>query len=204
MDDIVPIVKKNGSGKIFAQFRALVSEKIKKGQGRVGIFSHPSPDPDALGSQMGLCWLLKKIYEVDVDMFISGEISHPQNLTMEKLLGPKLIPIEDYDAKLYDATFLVDTLPSNCGKRKDIKFDVVIDHHVEMPIVNGDNYLFINLHSGSCCATIYSLIKDYGATFEEDVDYDQQVATALMVGIYTDTCGMLGDRFTDYDHDVYV
>jgi nanoRNase/pAp phosphatase (c-di-AMP/oligoRNAs hydrolase) len=115
-------------------------------------------------------------------MFIAGEISHPQNLTMEKLLAPKLIPIEECDPNNMTPVILVDTIPVNTGRASDIKFDVVLDHHVEMPVINGDNYLFINLHTGSCCGTIYSLIKYYDAAFEEDVDYDQQVATALMVG----------------------
>jgi nanoRNase/pAp phosphatase (c-di-AMP/oligoRNAs hydrolase) len=194
--------KKNGNVKIFEQFRELVTTKLKSGSGKVAIFTHPSPDPDAIGSQMGLTWLLKRVYDVDVDMFIAGEISHPQNLTMEKLLSPKLIPIEECNPADYDMRFLVDTIPSNAG-RKDIQFDAVIDHHVEMPVVNGDNYLFINLHTGSCCGTIYNLITQYGISFEEDVDYDQQVATAMMVGIYTDTCGLLGDRRTKLDGDAF-
>lgn len=195
-------IKKNGSSKIFEQFRELMESKLKNGS-RVGIFTHPSPDPDAIGSQMGLGWLIKKVYDVDVDMFIAGQISHPQNLTMEKLLSPKLIPIEDCCPDMYDFRVLMDTIPANANYCKGMKFDAVIDHHVEVPVVNGDGYLLINLHTGSACGTVYGLIRYFGVGFEEDVDYDQQVATAMMVGIYTDTCGMLGDRTTEYDRDAY-
>ena len=202
MDEKIVPVKKNGTSKVFGQFKEVVGAKLKEGGGRVGIFTHPSPDPDAIGSQMSLSWLLKKVYDVEVDTFIAGVISHPQNLTMEKLLSPKLIPIEDCNPGEYDLRILVDTLPSNSG-RKDIDFDIVIDHHVELPIINGDNYLFINLHTGFCCGTIYSLIRHYGVGFEEDDEDDKRVATGLLVGIYTDTCGMLGDRTTEYDRESY-
>jgi nanoRNase/pAp phosphatase (c-di-AMP/oligoRNAs hydrolase) len=198
MDERTPPVRKNG--KLFGQFKELVNAKLNENS-KVALFSHPSPDPDAIGSQMGLGWLLKKVYDVDVDMFITGEISHPQNLTMEKLLGPKLVPISEYHPDQYDLKVLVDTIPSNAGP--NLIFDVVIDHHLEMPQINNDGYLFINHQNGSCCGTIYALIKHYGVSFEEDVDYDQQVATAMMVGIYTDTCGMLGDRGTKEDRDAF-
>lgn len=192
--------KKNGTNKAFTQFKEVIEGK--QNASRVAIFTHPSPDPDAIGSQMGLSWLLQKVYDFDVDMFIAGEISHPQNLTMEKLLGPKLIPVETYNSSFYDFTILVDTIPGNAGK-PDINFDIVIDHHVEMPVINNDNVLFINLHTGSCCATIYGLIDFYGAYFEEDSETDQKVATAMMVGVYTDTCGLLGDRRTKMDGDAF-
>jgi c-di-AMP phosphodiesterase-like protein len=54
--------KKAVGVKAFQQFKDLVSSKIKVG-GRVAVFTHPSPDPDAIGSQMGMAWLLKKVYD---------------------------------------------------------------------------------------------------------------------------------------------
>lgn len=198
---VVPELRKNGTAKLFGQLKDVLDAKLRGG-GKAAVFSHPAPDPDAIGSQMGVAWLLNKAYGVDVDMFIEGEISHPQNLTMEKLLGPKLIPVDGCDPAAYAVRILVDTIPSNV-RRKDIAFDVVVDHHVDVPVVNGEGYLFVNLHTGSCCGTVYSALNHYGVRFEEDVDQDQQVATALMVGIYTDTCGMLGDRFTEFDHEAY-
>lgn len=205
MDEIEQRVpeKKNGTTKAFNQFKDIAGARLKSGGGRVAICTHPFPDPDAIGSQMGIGWLMKKVYNADVDMFISGEISHPQNLTMEKLLSPKLIPLEECKPDQYDLRILVDTIPSNSGACPDMRYDIVIDHHLEVPVVNGDNYLFINLHTGSCCGTVYNLIRYHGYTFEEEVDYDQQVATAMMVGIYTDTCGMLGDRNTEYDREAF-
>ena len=48
----------------------------EKGLARVAIFTHPSPDPDAVGSQMALAWMLRKAYEnIEVDCFYDGCIT---------------------------------------------------------------------------------------------------------------------------------
>lgn len=205
LDEVKASKPRNGalSTKLFSQFREFIEQKTKSkiDNFKIALYTHPFPDPDAMASMMGLKWLLEKYYQSEVDMFISGEISHPQNINMYNLLGPKLIPAEQACPADYDIRILVDVVPSNAGtSTKIVEFDIVIDHHVEQ--VNGDyDGLFINIHSGSCAATIYHLIKYYGETFEENEDADQRVATALMVGIATDTCNLMSDSTTEYDHD---
>ena len=66
---------KRGRESILAKTRKFLGEKIKvalteKGVAKIAIFTHPSPDPDAIGSQMGLTWLLRKAYDgVELDCF---------------------------------------------------------------------------------------------------------------------------------------
>lgn len=81
-------------------------------------------------------------------------------------------------------------------------FDLVIDHHKEIPN-GGFNGLFLNLKAGSCCATIYQLIKAHDLQFEEDNDADSKVATGLLVGIITDTEYQTSDDTTDLEHEAY-
>ena len=70
---------------VLAKTQRFLSEKIataieKRGSARIAIFTHPSPDPDAIGSQMGLAWLLRKSHDnIEVDCFYDGHVSHPQN-----------------------------------------------------------------------------------------------------------------------------
>jgi nanoRNase/pAp phosphatase (c-di-AMP/oligoRNAs hydrolase) len=83
-----------------------------------------------------------------------------------------------------------------------LDYDLCIDHHKEVPN-GGFKGLFLNLKAGSCCATIYELIKQHGVSFEEDNELDSKVATALMVGIITDTEFQTSDDTTDYEHEAY-
>lgn len=177
------------------KFRQLFENKNIK---RAAIFSHTYPDPDALGSQMAIKWLLEK-FNITSDMYISGKIAHPQNMTMVNLLGLELHPLDNYVSEEYGLNFVVDATPMNAGVNgHKINFDCVIDHH---KIILEPNYkgLYINTKAGSCCAQIYDLLHSMGTKFDDDVDYDCKVATALMVGITTDTENLMSDDATDYE-----
>ena len=208
MDEIQKVSKpekKNGFTKPFTAFKEFIDFKISGAlsEAKIALFTHPSPDPDALGSMMGVAWLLKKQYGVESDMFVCGCVSHPQNIAMVNLLSPTIIPVEEFCPEEYTAKILLDVIPSNAGRGgRDFDFDVIFDHHLE-PITLDSKALYVNLHTGSNCATIYQLIKFFNIDFEETEEHDQRVATALMVGIYTDTNGLLSDRMTDYDHDAF-
>ena len=196
--------RKNGFGKLFGQFKDLASTKLADG-GRVAIFTHPNPDPDAMASQMGMARILSQIYGADCDLFFAGEVSHPQNQIMRNLLGINLIPTTEYHAADYTMNVLVDVITSNAGTGgQEVQFDVVIDHHVDLPLCeNCNSPLFINLHTGSCVGTIFSLMKYFGVELDEDEDADCKLATALMVGIMTDTKDQTADRTTHEDQDAY-
>jgi nanoRNase/pAp phosphatase (c-di-AMP/oligoRNAs hydrolase) len=199
---------KRGLENVLVKTQRFLSDKIKaalseKGTAKVAIFTHPCPDPDAIGSQMGLSWLLHKAYEgIEVDCFYDGHISHPQNQRMCNLLDPELKIYTDCQPKEYDLCVSVDTVPAHASCPENTVFDLVIDHHREIPN-GGFKGLFLNLKGGSCCATIYQLIKAYGLGFEEDNDSDSKVATALLVGIITDTEYQTSDDTTELEHEAY-
>jgi nanoRNase/pAp phosphatase (c-di-AMP/oligoRNAs hydrolase) len=194
--------------KNFSKTKTFLNEKInnsinQKGCAKVAIFTHPSPDPDAIGSQMGMSWLLKKAYDnIEVDCFYDGHISHPQNQRMCNLLDPDLKHVTDCNIENYDICILVDAVPSHAFCPELTNFDLVIDHHKEIPN-NGFKGIFLNLRAGSCCATVYQLIKSHDFRFEEDNDIDSKVATALLVGIITDTEYQTSDDTTDIEHEAY-
>lgn len=178
----------------------LLSDKCRTG--RTAIFPHPSADPDAIGSMMGLAWLIRKAYDGECDCFYDGHISHPQNQRMVNLLDPELKLNSLCKPEEYSLRVCVDTIPSHAATVTPVDFDLVLDHHKESP--NGSfKGLFLNLKAGSCCATVYQLIKQHGLGFEEDNDLDSKVATALMVGIITDTEYQTSDDTTEYEHDAY-
>lgn len=194
MDDKEPSAPKEPPS-FYLNFTKLFETKPKK----VALFTHACPDPDAIGSMMGLEWLLSKKYGIESVGFYSGSLSHPQNVAMVNLLDPVLRPVSEYEPKEYDMRIVVDTVPVNAGLGDHtVNFELVIDHHKEIPN-GGFNGTFINLKAGSCCGTIYQLIKQSGLRFEDDNDIDSKVATALMVGISTDTEALMSDDATEYE-----
>ena len=136
-------------------------QKLSSNQaGKVAIFCHINPDPDAIGSMMGMKWLLERRYGLESDLFYDGEVSHPQNGIMVNLLDPGLKRVsEDYVSEDYELRILVDTIPSYAGVGdKQVIFDVVIDHHKDMP---DHDYKGIMIHkkAGSCCGIVYDMIN---------------------------------------------
>lgn len=179
------------------------TERLQEAPQRVAIFAHPVPDPDALGSMMGLAWFMRKVFDVEVDCFYDGIISHPQNVAVQNLLDPELKLLDDYQPQNYGLRLLVDTVPSHAAVGKhQVDFDAVFDHHKETPN-GGFRGVFVNMKAGSCCATIYQLIKSRGLLFDAGNDRDSKIATAMMVGIATDTENLLSDDTTEYEFEAY-
>ena len=59
--------------------------KLIQGKRSVALFTHHGPDPDGIGSMMGLQWLFQK-FGIASQLFYDGTISHPQNMAMTNLL----------------------------------------------------------------------------------------------------------------------
>lgn len=167
---------------------------------KAAIFTHPFPDPDAIGSMMAMKWIFSKL-GISSELYYSGAISHPQNKSMVNLLDPELSLSDSYKSQENVLKVLVDSVPSNAGVSCEISFDLIIDHHKENPL-NFDG-MFINLKAGSACATVYELIDKLGLVFDEDNQADTKVATAMMVGITTDTENLMSDDCSDYEFDAW-
>lgn len=180
---------------VLEKFREIVTA----GHSRVAIFTHPHPDPDAIGSMMGLKWMFSK-FGVAADLFYAGAISHPQNRSMVNLLDPDLHAIESYVSESYSLNITVDCIPENAAcPGGDCKFDIVIDHHKDIPR-NFDG-LYINFKAGSACATIFSIIEHMGLEFDEESD--SRVATGMMIGITTDTEFLMSDDCSLYEFNAW-
>ncbi len=184
------------------RFQQFMSEKLKEAgrkKRRAAIFTHKIPDPDAIGSQIAMKHLLAKHYGVESDLFEDGEVSHPQNKIAVQLLDPDLIPTSEYKGSQYILRILVDTIPSHAGLGgHEVDFDIVIDHHKDLPANNFDG-LCIHHHSGSTCGIIYDLLKSHGVQFDADNEEDAKVATAIMVGVITDTNHCMSADTTTFD-----
>ena len=167
---------------------------------RVAILTHPYPDPDAIGSMMGLKWMFSKFGMVS-DLYYAGSISHPQNRSMVNLLDPELVPVDSALLPIaeYDLVVATDCIQENAGLPKEpVNFNLVVDHHREVP-KNFDG-AYINFRAGSACATVYEMVEHFGLEFEEN---DSKVATAMMIGITTDTEFLMSDDCSDYEFNAW-
>jgi len=177
---------------------------------KAAIFAHSYPDPDAIGSMMGVAWMLQQAFGIESACFYHGEISHPQNKAMVNLLEPTLRRVdEEYGSEKYDLHILVDTVPKNAGVgtvHKDcINFDVVIDHHKDS-YVNGFKGFFIHVKAGSCASIVFHMMESIVSKenwLNEDVDHDTKVATALIAGVVTDTEYMMSDDSTELEFEAF-
>lgn len=188
--------------------KAVIDKAIGAGDKpvKVAIFSHRCPDPDAIGSMFGLAWVLDRAFGLESHFFYDGEISHPQNIAMTNLLTSEIKPVKEYVAAEYQLRMLCDTIPINAGTGEHkVEFDVVIDHHKDIPN-GGFAGLVIHMKTGSCCSIIYKLMEQLckDSWFEDDNDADSKVATAMIIGIKTDTEEMASDDTTEFEFEAYL
>ena len=178
---------------------------MKRGQ-RIAIFLQDNPDPDAIGSALGLSWLIKKINSgLTTTIFYGGEIAHPQNRTLVNLLNISMKRVDrDNKYENYDLKIFVDVASS--GKKNlqsaIVEPDIIIDHHEDNP--DGD-YIFKDIRVIGATATI---ICDYiiqcGFELNVDVEEDTVVATGLLFAIENDTNHLISENTRQLDTDCFL
>lgn len=152
---------------------------------KVVIMLHANPDPDCMGSACGFERLIKSINPDSICTVVySGEISHPQNKTMVNLLDISMVSREDVDSlsDMGDIFVTLDVLPDRCDM-KGINCFLSIDHH-KADTKKAEHKDIRQV--GSTSAIIWDYLKHAGVDLAETED-DSVVATALAIGIRTDT-----------------
>lgn len=170
----------------------------------VAIVMHPNPDPDCIGAAVGLNKILQAWNpEIKSTYLYSGEISHAQNKTMVNVLN---IPMSDM-AEMenledqFDAFIAVDVMPERAfGDLATRECLMVIDHHkADTQLAEIKDIRPV----GATSSIIDEYMKIDGIEFKENDDSDAIVATALTVGIKTDTSDMMSESTKDLDWKAY-
>ena len=191
------------------KLRSFLQEKLKgvpKKKLRAAIFTHSTPDPDAIGSQIGMKYLLSASYGIESDLFFDGKISHPQNRAAVQLLDPHLNEISTYKEDNYCLRVLVDTIPDNAGVGPfNVPFDVIIDHHKDLPGL-GFNGVCIHHHTGSASSIVFNLLKGHEVEFDISNEEHSKIASAILVGVLTDTrhCTSVDTTKLDFEAQQYL
>lgn len=169
------------------------------GPQKVCIVGHPTPDPDSIGSALGLSFLLESLYGIESDLFYCGAISHPQNLTTLNILDIRMKTPDDFDPEKYSIYITVDTTPQNTGEMGSLvdDWDMVFDHHQTEAVAE-----LVDIRKTGSCS---SIIWDYLRYFNVDFNSEKGViaATALLFGLENDTGGLLKDSTSDLDIEAH-
>ncbi|MBN8703307.1 MAG: bifunctional oligoribonuclease/PAP phosphatase NrnA [Bacteroidetes bacterium] len=156
----------------------------------ITIFTHWSPDGDAMGSSLGLYNYLKLgkhtirvITPNDYPDYLHWIPGNSNVLDFQKEEKKALAHIQKSDI-IFCLDFnhyyrLEDKLGAIASKAKGLK--VLIDHH-EQPTIAAD-YVLHNVHSSSTCELVYDFICSLGGKKA----ITKNIANCLYTGIMTDT-----------------
>lgn len=175
-----------------------VFKHLKKNS-TVAILVQMNPDPDCLGAAAGFSVLLQEIYGLKSKIYHFGEVSHPQNKSMTNILHIALNDGNEFDLDKIDATVVLDTdLTSTGFQSEDLQsVDVRIDHHM-LDRDTLPRYQDVRL-VGSTCSIVCEYLREFGV----DLSKHPYAATALCLGIKTDTLDFTTSNTTQLDRGSY-
>ena len=145
-------------------------------------------DPDAIASAMAVKRLLwRKVAGVSISNI--NVIKRPDNLAMVRILGVKLIHVDQVKPEQFTRFVIVDSQPGHNELFSGFKFDAVIDHHPDTQ----PEALFADIRPA------------YGATASIMTEYLRaakikpsiKLATGLFYAIKTDTSNFEGKTLTE-------
>jgi nanoRNase/pAp phosphatase (c-di-AMP/oligoRNAs hydrolase) len=151
----------------------------------VAFVSHVHPDPDSLGSMLGLAHLVESSLGKQTRLIRDGLISRAENRAMVELLEVDLDPIEEVVWRPGEVMVMVDSQP-NTGRHTfdgDVPLYAVIDHHDTPGDLEGIPFVDVRQDCGATCSLVTSYLR------EQDVELPQRIATALLYGIETELSG---------------
>lgn len=152
----------------------------------VAIVSHIHPDPDSLGSMVGLAHLIESCLDMPVRLTRDGSICRAENRAMVEVLNIDLTTVDLSTFSPDEAVVMVDSQPRtgrHSFTREQVPLYAVIDHHQTGGDTTGVPFLDIRRNIGATC----SLVTRY--LTEQDVSIPERVATALYYGIETEVAG---------------
>lgn len=170
-------------------------------QGQVSIFVS-QVDPDALGSAMGLDYILERVRgeaHVPSQIIYGGSIGHPQNRAIINRFNLQKYLVQVSTANLAKSlpTALVDS-----SVIEDVRLPLIaeyppkitIDHHRGSTIFgNGETFVLIE-DVGAASTLVHELME----VCEVEIGpVDRHIKILMALGIHTDTKGLLGAHQRD-------
>ncbi len=152
----------------------------------VAIYTHDHPDPDSIASAYALQHLLGRRLQIEPIVAYGGRIGRATNRAMVDQLGVRLYPLAQVRTSDFGTNILIDTQPEtgNHSIPADLPIAIAIDHHPMRPETSRVRFADIRTEYGSTSTIMYYYLKAAG------LDLPTRLATALLIGIKSDTRGL--------------
>ncbi len=141
------------------------------------IHGHYRPDGDCIGSQYGLMHIIKATYP-SKNVIITGETSD-----FVSFIGSPTL-LEDESLFENALSICVDCATSerlSDTRYNKAKYSIKIDHHID--VEKYGDYQYVDTSAPACA----QIITEFYLKFKEELIMTKEAATALYVGISTDT-----------------
>jgi phosphoesterase RecJ-like protein len=180
----------------------LLVERLR-GTKKAAIFTHVRPDPDALGSQAALAWILHRLGAEEIYRMEFAAAPGPYRFLQEG--GPGEIGTWGSEwagssSGAMDAIFLVDTCtyaqvePAMGMLKAEREKVVAVDHHLSRDDVGP--LIYADTKAAACAEILWEVAKAAG------VAMDKPLAEALMAGLVADTGWFRFDSVTSRTHEM--
>ena len=152
----------------------------------VAIYTHDQPDPDSIASAYALQHLLARRLEADGAIAFGGTIGRATNRAMVEHLGIRLRPLAGIKYSEFGAHCMIDTQPEmgNHSIPDDLAIAIAIDHHPPRPGARQAAFTDVRTDYGATSTMMFYYLKAAG------LDLPAKLATALLIGIKSDTRGL--------------
>lgn len=152
----------------------------------VAIYTHDQPDPDSIASAYALQHLLARRLEADAAIAFGGTIGRATNRAMVEHLGIRLRPLSGIKHAEYGTHCMIDTQPEmgNHSIPDDLSIAIAIDHHPPRPGARQAAFTDVRTDYGATSTMMFYYLKAAG------LDLPAKLATALLIGIKSDTRGL--------------
>lgn len=152
----------------------------------VAIYTHDHPDPDSIASAYALSFLLSHKLAIEPIIAFGGTIGRATNRAMVHELGVRLYPLAQVRLDDYGTHALIDTQPQtgNHSLPNDLPISIAIDHHPMRPETANVTFADVRTDYGATSTIMYYYLEAAG------IDLSTRLATALLIGIKSDTRGL--------------
>ena len=159
-----------------------ILEKIKSAK-KILIKLHEGPDGDSLASCVAMKYLIERDFGIKVVIISPDNLAEQLNsfdFVKEIEFGKGLA---DYDLNEFDVVLFLDHGAFSYFGKNDIVVPkgslMNIDHHPTNDYYGDLNY--VNSKRPSTCSVLLDLFKEW------KINFDKELATRLLIGIYTDS-----------------
>ncbi len=139
--------------------RSRISDRFLDGlhdASRVTFVSHVHPDPDALGSMLGLAHLVESCLCKPTRITRDGPIGRAENRALAELLHLDLEPVDTLTWDPDEAVVMVDSQPKT-GRHSfsgNVPIAAVVDHHETPGDLAGVPFVDIRRNVGATCSLV--------------------------------------------------